>query len=185
MKWETARIAKGALFLLTLLLFVTSSSLIDARVASGLSMSQCRKLFTWGEACDRERNVDGTIYRVVRDVDRVAIGHAFKKTFRLDKNESKLLVGIHNDGRIAKVIFKGEVELAAQFFLQFEGKSIQDSFEVASKPTDLLFVPERIKSVEGHIETCQRIAKEVEKTLDLWQQLKREPLSMAKSSKTN
>ena len=60
-----------------------------------------------------------------------------------------------------------------QFPRQFVGKSVKDSFELATTPDDLLYLPEKIKPMAGHVNLSQAIASQVESVLKQCAQLEK------------
>jgi len=51
------------------------------------------------------------------------------------------------------------------FLLQFEGKGVQDSFEIVRNTENILIVPSKIKPISGNIEISQMIADSVKEAL--------------------
>ncbi len=165
------RIVKLLLLPLAILFLGTESfGSTNAGPDSRLSLTECRKLFVWADHCSWQTELDGVVYATVWDDESFPLGYAFKNILSLVKSEASLLVGVDEDGRIAKVWLSG-VQLAPQFFAQFKGRGLEDSFELVRTPADLLFVPAKIKPVEKHVEVCEIIAKEVKGILQLWRRI--------------
>jgi transcriptional regulator of nitric oxide reductase len=157
---------KMALAILALMLAVSS---VQAQKQKNISESQCRNIFPSADDYQNRRTADGTPYCEVywdRDDDpRVLLGYVFLKTLTLPDKATELLIGVDTNGKIVKVHTKEPTAAIGEFLAQFEGKSMNTSFEVAKTAEELLYLPSKIKALKDNLAMSESIAKTVHEVM--------------------
>jgi hypothetical protein len=152
-----------------MLAFALAASSVQAQKQKNVSEAQCRNIFPAADDYQNRRTPDGTAYCEVysdRDDDpRVLLGYVFLKTLSLPDKETELLIGVDTNGKILKVNIRETTAALGEFLAQFEGKSMNTSFEVAKTAEDLLYLPSKIKALKDNLAMSESIAKAVHETM--------------------
>jgi hypothetical protein len=86
------------------------------------------------------------------------LGYVFLKPLQHEGRTIGILVGMTNTGVITSVRVKGLDGVDEEFLAQFRGKTLQANFDLARTPEDLLFVPAKIKAMQGNLALSESIA---------------------------
>jgi hypothetical protein len=135
-----------------------------------LTQRECALVFQRAEACKAVRIAGGKLIGEAWDLgnapgEEKLLGYVALSPFQLDGKETRLCMGVDTAGAIAKIVIEGAGYIEVQFLAQFEGRKLGDSFEIAQRVDDLLFIPVMIKAMKGKIETSTAIAAAVEDML--------------------
>jgi hypothetical protein len=152
---------------ITAFLVLTMSALtIQAQTSKELTDKECWEIFPRANIYQAQQAGDGSLYREVwhgghEDETDELLGYVFLKALKNREKELELLIGIDDDGKIAKVKVRGKEAIDEQFLSQFKGRNLQSGFEIAGTPDDLLHVPAKLKAVKSDFQLSENIAKAV------------------------
>lgn len=152
----------------TITLFVALALLIPAAQAGEkLTWRDCTKVFTWANAVEKSRVIDGRLYgeawhlSYARDREDEFLGYVFLSSLSAAGQDINLIVGITPAGKIAKITTKEQGVADAEFLAQFEGRSAGSDFRLAQSGDDLTTTPSRLKTIRGKEALSMAIIREV------------------------
>jgi hypothetical protein len=86
------------------------------------------------------------------------LGYIFLKPLQHQGKDLSLLVGMTSRGTIHKVRIREMNDINREFLAQFHGKTFDDRFDIARKLEDLLFIPSKLRAMEGNLALSELIA---------------------------
>lgn len=161
--------------LAAMLLLTLSATVTNSQTQQGLTQKDCSQIFSRTDDC-KATQISNTLFCKVwyigyaDDTDEF-LGYVFLKPISYKGEKVNLIIGIAEDGRIYRVKTEESNMINQEFLQQFEGKSIHNSFEIAQTLDDVLYVPSKVKAVDGDIKTSQEISKGVKETLNFTEKL--------------
>ncbi|MDZ7300650.1 MAG: hypothetical protein ONB44_00765 [candidate division KSB1 bacterium] len=153
--------------LFTVLMFGLLTSMSVAKTPSGLTQQDCKLMFPLANSCEAIKTLEpGILWTEVWEhgawgPPEEFLGYVFLKSLQHEGRTIDILVGITNTGVISKVCLKGVDGIEEEFLAQFRGKSLQDNFDLARTPEDLLFVPAKIRAMKRNPALSESIARGV------------------------
>lgn len=94
------------------------------------------------------------------------LGYIFVKSQQYEGGKIDVLVGLTKAGIISNVQIKGSDNVREEFLMQFLGKTLQDNFDLAQTTEDLLFLPAKIKPMQGHTALSANLAQGVKEIIE-------------------
>ncbi len=156
-----------------------------------ISISDARKVYHYDDYSDHHKKLTLEQSRSINDLhgeeisregDLIAYYHAKKRKPLRDKADiflvhargegSQLDLIVSTRGRIVdqivvknNLIREGKPVIPTEFLQQFTGRSLQDSWQMAEKPQDLVALPSMIKPVAGYPKISKDITSNIQKVL--------------------
>ena len=137
-----------------------------------LSNQDCATVIADSDAGKYTRTVDDLVFceawnQGMAPGEERLVGYVFRRPLPLAGQEAYLLVGINEDGTIARV-FAAKTDLVEEEFLaQLAGKGMQANWQIARTPEDLLHLPAMIKAMRGKPALSENIVSEMKEILIL------------------
>lgn len=155
--------------LLSAMLFsLVLSTACYAQSSVVLTLEDCARLFPETNSCEKIGGLDTDIVYGeawcndgTKETPDTFLGYVFLKTLTHEGKTLDLFVGTTESGVIKEVRVKGAGEIAEEFLAQFQGKTAQHNFDLACNPEDILYVPIKIKALQGNISLSATIAQGV------------------------
>ena len=150
-----------------MLMLGLSASLSDAQTPVALTLADCRKVFPGARSSAVVRTLDSNVQCTevwegsTWGPAEGFLGYIFQKSQAYEGKTLEILVGIKSTGVITSVGVTGFARVPEEFLLQYRGKTVQGSFELARTTEDLLFVPAKIKALQGNLALSESIAQGV------------------------
>ncbi len=123
----------------------------------------------YGDAISQEGDLIA-YYDVLDRNPRRYIAKVFLVSVKSEKGQWDVIVGTR--GRVADrivvrntIIRDGKPAVPNEFLKQFIGRSLQDSWQVAEVPQDLLTLPSMIRPVAGNLRASKEMASNIRKVL--------------------
>jgi len=137
-----------------------------AQTRQPLTEKDCWEIFPRANSYQAQQTSDGSPYREIwhgghEDETDELLGYVFLKTLKNQEKELVLLVGIDDDGKIARVKVRGKEAIDEQFLSQFKGRSLNSDFEIARTAEELLHTPMKLKALKGDLQFSENIAKTI------------------------
>ncbi|MFQ5779243.1 MAG: hypothetical protein ACE5HN_00485 [Nitrospiria bacterium] len=156
-----------------------------------ISVSDARKVYHYDDYSDRHKKLTSEQSRSINDLhgeeisregDLIAYYHAKKRKPLRDKADiflvhvrgegSQLDLIVSTRGRIVdqivvknNLIREGKPAVPNEFLQQFIGHSLQDSWQMAEKPQDLVALPSMIRPISGRRKISKEITSNIRKVL--------------------
>jgi hypothetical protein len=151
----------------TVLVLGASASLAVAQTPSGLTQQDCKSIFPSANSSEATRTLEsGVLYTEVWEHGawepaEEFHGYVFLKSVQHEGKTIDVLVGMTSTGVISSVSVKGAAGVDEEFLAQFRGKTVQNNFDLARTAEDLLFVPSKIKAMQGNLALSESVAQGV------------------------
>ena len=150
-----------------MLMLGLSASISQAQTLSVLTQADCRSIFPGSNSSEATRTLDsGVMWTEAWEhaswgPAEEFQGYVFMKSLQHEGATLGVMVGVTNTGVISTVSVKGQAGVSEEFLAQFHGKALQGNFEVARTAEDLLFVPAKIKAMQGNLALSESLAQSV------------------------
>ncbi len=150
-----------------LLMLGLSASTAAAKMPSGLTQEDCRLIFPGANSCEKICALESGIlwteawHNGSWETTEEFFGYVFLKSLQHDGKTIQVLVGMTKTGVISGVRVKGVDGVDEEFLAQFRGKTSQNNFDLARTPEDLLFVPAKLKAMQGNLALSESIVQGV------------------------
>jgi len=150
-----------------MLIIGLSASLSVAKTPSELTSTDCRSIFPGANSSEKTRTLEsGVLWTEAWEHGAWGpaeefLGYVFLKSLQHEGKTIGVLVGMTSTGIISKVSVKGLAGVDEEFLAQFRGKTSQNNFDLARTPEDLLFVPAKIRAMQGNPALSESIAQGV------------------------
>lgn len=150
-----------------LLLLGLAASLSFAQTPAKLTQADCRSFFPRTNSSEPIRTLaSGVQWTEVWEHGSWGpaeefLGYIFVKSQSYEGGKIDVLVGLTKTGVISNVQVKGMNDSNDEFLAQFRGKTLQSNFEVVQSAGDLLFLPAKIKAMQGNAALSASIAQGV------------------------
>jgi hypothetical protein len=144
-----------------------TASLCVAQAQAGKPQIDCRLFFPAAHVLPQTKTLEaGVMYAEAWEQGAWGppeefFGYVFLKQLHYNDKTFNVVAGVTSAGVITSVKVIGLDGADATFLAQFRGRSAQDNFDVARTPEDLLFLPVRLRAMQGKVELSERIALEV------------------------
>ena len=150
-----------------MLILGLSASTSAAKTPPELTQTDCKSIFPGANSSEATRTLESGV-RWTEAWEHGAwgppeefLGYVFLKSMQHDGKTIDVLVGMTSTGVIRGVRVKGLDGIDEEFLAQFRGKTLQDNFDLARTPEDLLFVPAKIRAMQGNLALSASIAQGV------------------------
>jgi hypothetical protein len=153
-----------------MLILGLSASIAVAKTPSRLTLENFALIFPEATTCENVQEIESGIqygeawHEGSWETTEEFLGYVFFKTLTHEKQTLDILVGVTRAGAIARVKIKGVDE---RFLAQFRGKTAQDNFEIAQTPEDLLYIPTKIRALQGNLPLSASIAQSVKEIVSV------------------
>ena len=151
----------------TMLILGVTATISAAQTPAGLTRQDCKSLFPGANSSEAARTLASGV-RYAEAWEHGAwgppeefLGYIFIKSMQHEGKTIDVLVGMTSAGVISKVSVKGIAGVAEEFLAQFHGKTLQNSFDLARTPEDLLVVPAKIRAQQGNLALSESITQGV------------------------
>lgn len=150
-----------------ILILGLSATMAVAQMPSGVTQQDCRSIFPGANSSETIRALESGIqYTEVWEhgawgPPEEFLGYIFLKSLQYEGKTIAVLVGMRNTGVISSVRVKGVDGVDEEFLAQYRGKTMQDNFDLAQTPEDLLLTPAKIKAMKGNPALSASIAQGV------------------------
>ena len=128
------------------------------------------KVFSSADASGTSAVIDGMPYCEIwsngfAPGEEHLLGYVFLRSVQVEGKQLHLLVGINENGAISKVAARDPEMVEDEFLAQFDGRTVNSSFECARTLEDLRFVPAMLKAMRGKQGASDLIAEEIQSTM--------------------
>ncbi|MDZ7290330.1 MAG: hypothetical protein ONB44_08625 [candidate division KSB1 bacterium] len=143
------------------------ASMAAAQMPSELTPADCRSIFSRANSSEAIRTLESGVQWTEAwehgawGSPEEFLGYIFLNSLQHEGRTIGVLVGMTNTGVITEVRLKGLDGVEEEFLAQFRGKTVQDNFDLARTPEDLLFLPAKIKAMQGNFALSESIARGV------------------------
>jgi hypothetical protein len=135
-----------------------------------LSLEQSRSINKlYGDAISQEGDLIAYYDALDRNPRRY-IGKVFLVNAKSEKDQWNVIVGTR--GRVVdrimvknNILGEGRPVIPNEFLKQFIGRSLQDSWQVAEGPQDVVTLPSMIRPVAGNLRASKELASNIRKIL--------------------
>lgn len=146
-----------------MLILGLSASMSVAKTPARLTQADCRLIFPGSNSSEKITSTEsGVLWTEAWEhgawgPSEEFLGYVFLKPLQHEGKTIGVLVGITNTGVIASVKVKGLDGVDEEFLAQFRGKSLQNDFDLARTPADLLFMPAKIRAMQENVALSESI----------------------------
>lgn len=150
-----------------LLMFGLPAAMLAAPISLGITAEDCASIFSSANSCEKTKELAPDIvygeawHNGSWETTEEFFGYVFLKSLQHEGKTIQVLVGMTKTGAISKVRVKGVSGVDEEFLDQFRGKTSQSNFGLARTPEDLLFIPAKIKAMQGNLSLSERIVEGV------------------------
>lgn len=151
---------------MVLILGLTTSMSV-AKTPAELTRADCRSMFPSANSSEAVRILESGVQWTEAwehgawGPAEEFLGYVFLKSLQHENKTIEVVAGVTSRGVISSISVKGIDGVAAEFLAQFHGKTIQDNFDLARTPEDLLYVPVKVKAMQGNLALSESIAQSV------------------------
>ncbi len=150
-----------------MLMLGLSASMSVAQTPSGLTQQDCRSIFPIANSSEATRTLEsGVMWTEAWEHGSWGpaeefLGYVFLKSLQHEGKTIDVLVGMTSAGVISEVRVKGIAGIDQEFLAQYRGKTLKNNLDLARTPEDLLFVPAKIRAMQGNLTLSESIAQGV------------------------